>query len=129
MKVAYYMHGTSGFDFMSLPIPHSSLSAINYDTVYRCLGDLLDLMVEHNPDSVTIEWIMDGESYLTPGLAFLLNELTTHTVQCVLHYECPDTTTTFVTVVPPPLFTVAHDTTVCAGATLSVEQPDALSYL
>ena len=129
MKVAYYMHGTSGFDFMSLPIPHSSLSAINYDTVYRCLGDLLDLMVEHNPDSVTIEWIMDGESYLTPGLAFLLDELTTHTVQCVLHYECPDTTTTFVTVVPPPLFTVAHDTTVCAGATLSVEQPDALSYL
>ena len=50
-------------------------------------------------------------------------------MQCILHYDCPDTTTTFVAVVPPPLITVAHDTTVCAGATLSVEQPEALSYL
>ena len=129
MRAAYCMHGTSGFDYMTLPIPHSSLSAINYDTVYRCLGDMLDLMVEHNPDSVPVEWIVDGESYITQGMAFMLTDLDTLTVQCVLHYECPDTTTTFVAVVPPPVITIAHDTTVCAGATLSVEQPNALSYL
>jgi len=34
----------------------------NYDTVYRCLGDTLDLMVEHNPDSVPVEWIYDGKN-------------------------------------------------------------------
>ena len=128
-KVYYDHHGASGCYYTDYPDNGIGLSPHNYDTVYRCLGDLLDLMVEHNPDSVTIEWIIDGESYLTPGLAFLLDELTTHTVQCVLHYECPDTTTTFVTVVPPPLLTLAHDTTVCAGATLSVEQPNVLSYL
>ena len=129
MHPAYYMYGSSGFDFLTLPIPHSSLSAINYDTVYRCLGDMLDLMVEHNPDSVPVEWIVDGESYITQGMAFMLTDLDTLTVQCILHYDCPDTTTTFVAVVPPPLVTIAHDTTVCAGATLSVEQPNALSYL
>ena len=129
MRAAYCMLGTSGFDYMTLPIPHSSLSAINYDTVYRCLGDMLDLMVEHNPDSVPVEWIVDGESYITQGMAFMLTDLDTLTVQCILHYDCPDTTTTFVAVVPPPLVTIAHDTTVCTGATLSVEQPNALSYL
>lgn len=129
MHPAYYMYGSSGFDYMTLPIPHSNLSAINYDTVYRCLGDTLALLVEHNPDSVPVEWIVDGVSHFGDAHSFLLSELTTHAVQCVLHYECPDTTTTFVTVVPPPLITVAHDTTVCRGATLSVEQPDAISYL
>jgi gliding motility-associated-like protein len=123
------MYGSSGFDYMTLPIPHSNLSAINYDTVHRCLGDTLALLVEHNPDSVPVEWIVDGVSHFGDAHSFLLTELTTHAVQCVLHYECPDTTTTFVAVVPPPLITVAHDTTVCRGATLSVEQPDAISYL
>jgi gliding motility-associated-like protein len=128
-KVYYDHHGASGCYYTDYPDNGIGLSPHNYDTVYRCLGELLDLMVEHNPDSVPVEWIMDGESHLTPGLSFLLDELTTHTVQCVLHYECPDTTTTFVTVVPPPLLTLAHDTTVCAGATLSVEQPNVISYL
>ena len=129
MYPSYCMNGTSGFNFMTLPIPHSSLSSINYDTIHRCHGDTLNLLVEHNPDSVPVEWIVDGISHLGDDYSFLLTALDTLTVQCVLHYECPDTTTTFVAVVPPPLLTVAHDTTVCAGATLSVEQPDALSYL
>ena len=126
---AYYMHGFSGFDFMDLPIPHSNLSAINYDTVHRCLGDTLALLVEHNPDSVPVEWIVDGVSHLGDGYNVLLTGLDTLTVQCILHYDCPDTTTTFVAVVPPPVITIAHDTAVCAGATLSVEQPNVLSYL
>ena len=129
MHPVYCMYGTSGLDYMTLPIPHSNLSAIDYDTVHRCLGDTLALLVEHNPDSVPVEWIVNGVSHVGDGYSFLLTALDTLAVQCVLHYECPDTTTTFVAVVPPPLITVAHDTTVCAGATLSVEQPGALSYL
>ena len=80
-KVYYYHAGASGCYYTDYPDNGIGLSPHNYDTVYRCLGELLDLMVEHNPDSVPVEWIMDGESYLTPGLAFLLDELTTHTVQ------------------------------------------------
>ena len=76
-----------------------------------------------------MEWIVNGVSHPGDAYSFLLTALDTLTVQCVLHYDCPDTTTTFVAVVPPPLITIAHDTTVCAGATLSVEQPDAISYL
>ena len=129
MHPVYCMYGTSGLDYMTLPIPHSNLSAIDYDTVHRCLGDTLALLVEHNPDSVPVEWIVNGVSHVGDGYSFLLTALDTLAVQCVLHYDCPDTTTTFVAVVPPPLITVAHDTTVCAGATLSVEQPGALSYL
>ena len=48
---------------------------------------------------------------------FLLAALDTLDVQCVLHCECPDITTTFVAVVPQPVITVAHDTIVCAVAT------------
>ena len=128
-KVYYYHAGASGCYYTDYPDNGIGLSPHNYDTVHRCLGDTLDLMVEHNPDSVPVEWIVDGESYFTQGMAFILTALDTMTVQCILHYECPDTTTTFVAVVPPPLFTVAHDTTVCNGATLSVEQPNVLSYL
>lgn len=129
MHLAYYMSGSSGFEYMTLSIPHSNLSAINYDTIHRCLGDTLALLVEHNPDSVPVEWVVDGISHLGDGYSFLLTALDTLTVQCVLHYECPDTTTTFVAVVPPPLLTIAHDTTVCQGATLSVEQSNVISYL
>jgi len=106
-----------------------SFSIGDSDLIHRCLGDTLALFVEHNPDSVPVEWIVDGVSHLGDSYNFLLTALDTLTVQCILHYDCPDTTTTFVAVVPPPLLTIAHDTTVCAGATLSVEQPSALSYL
>jgi hypothetical protein len=128
-KVYYYHAGASGCYYTDYPDNGVGLSPHNYDTVYRCLGDTLSLQVAHNPDSVPVEWIVDGVSHPGDVYSFLLTALDTLTVQCVLHYECPDTTTTFVAVVPPPLLTVAHDTTVCAGATLSVEQPDALSYL
>ena len=128
-KVYYDHHGASGCFYTDYPDNGIGLSPHNYDTVHRCLGDTLALLVEHNPDSVPVEWIVDGTSHLGDACSFPLAALDTLTVQCVLHYECPDTTTTFVVVVPPPLITVAHDTTVCAGATLSVEQPDVLSYL
>ena len=126
--VLYYYASASGCNYISLPYAHTNLSP-NFGLVHRCLGDTLSLLVEHNPDSVPVEWIVDGTSHLGDACSFPLAALDTLTVQCVLHYECPDTTTTFVVVVPPPLITVAHDTTVCAGATLSVEQPDVLSYL
>ena len=126
--VLYYYASASGCNYLSLPYAHTNLSP-NFGLVNRCLGDTLALLVEHNPDSVPVEWIVDGTSHLGDACSFPLAALDTLTVQCVLHYECPDTTTTFVVVVPPPLITVAHDTTVCAGATLSVEQPDAISYL
>ena len=127
--VYYFMEGSSPYNYLESLYPHSNLSVIDSDLVHRCLGDTLSLLVEHNPDSVPVEWIVDGVSHLGDGYSFLLASLDTLTVQCVLHYDCPDTTTTFVAVVPPPLLTAAHDTTVCAGATLSVEQPSALSYL
>ena len=128
-KVYYYHAGASGCFYTDYPSGSINIAEHNFDTVHRCLGDTLALLVEHNPDSVPVEWIVDGISHLGDDYSFLLTALDTLYVQCVLHYDCPDTTTTFVAVVPPPLLTVAHDTIVCAGATLPVEQPDALSYL
>ena len=128
-KVYYDHHGASGCYYMDYPDNGIGLSPHNYDTIHRCLGDTLALLVEHNPDSVPVEWIVDGVSHPGDGYNVLLTGLDTLTVECVLHYECPDTTTTFVAVVPPPLITIAHDTTVCAGTTLSVEQPNVISYL
>ena len=128
-KVYYYHAGASGCFYTDYPSGSINIAEHNFDTVHRCLGDTLALLVEHNPDSVPVEWIVDGVSHLGDGYSFLLAALDTISVQCVLHYECPDTTTTFVAVVPPPVLTIAHDTTVCAGATLSVEQPNVLSYL
>ena len=129
LYVYYFLEGSSPYNYLESLYPHSNLSVIDSDLIHRCLGDTLALLVEHNPDSVPVEWIVDGGSHLGDGYSFLLTALDTLAVQCVLHYDCPDTTTTFVAVVPPPLITIAHDTTVCAGATLSVEQPSALSYL
>ncbi len=128
-KVYYYHAGASGCFYTDYPSGSINIAEHNFDTVHRCLGDTLSLLVEHNPDSVPVEWIVDEVSHLGDAYSFLLAALDTFTVQCILHYDCPDTTTTFVAVVPPPLLTVAHDTIVCAGATLSVEQPDAISYL
>ena len=128
-KVYYYHAGASGCFYTDYPSGSINIAEHNLDTVHRCLGDTLALLVEHNPDSVPVEWIVDGVSHPGDAYSFLLTALDTLTVQCVLHYECPDTTTTFVAVVPPPVITVAHDTTVCAGATLSVEQPGAVAYL
>jgi gliding motility-associated-like protein len=128
-KVYYDHHGASGCFYTDYPSGNINIAEHNYDTVHRCLGDTLDLLVEHNPDSVPVEWIVDGVSHLGDGYSFLLTALDTLTVQCVLLYDCPDTTTTFVAVVLPPVINVAHDTILCSGATLSAEQPSALSYL
>ena len=108
----------------------TGLSPHNNDTVYRCIGDTLLLKVEHNPDSVPVEWIFNGESYPFPELSFLLPQVDTLTVQYVMNHDfCPDTTTTFIVVLPPPMFTYCHDDTLCHGASLSVEQPNVISSL
>ena len=126
----YCMLNSSTDDMQSWPYAHSNLSLNDSATVYRCVGDTLLLQVAHNPDSVPVEWIFEGDSYPFSELSFLLPSVDTLTVQMVLHYDnCPDTTTTFIVVVPPPIFESCHDDTLCHGAQLSVQQPNVLSYL
>ena len=61
--VLYYYASASGCNYLSLPYAHTNLSP-NFGLVNRCLGDTLALHVEHNPDSVPVEWIVDGTSHL-----------------------------------------------------------------
>ena len=126
----YFHNNDSGVNYYESPVAYSNLSPVDSATVYRCVGDLLHLEVPNNPDSVAIDWIVDGTLYPnSPTVDFPLTTAGTLTVQLVLHYTCPDTTTTFVVVVPPPVIPFSTDTTLCQGAELSVENPDALHYL
>ncbi len=127
--LCYYHDNNSGVNFNTAPIEHSNLSPRDGDTVYRCLGNTLHLDVEHNPDSLEFDWIVDGVThYNTRTLDIPITDLHTITAQLVIHYPCPDTTTTFVRVVPPLVIPFSSDTILCAGATLSAENPDALLY-
>ena len=110
---------------------HSNLSSHDSATIYRCLGDTLVLDAHIEYDSVPYLWSIDGVPF--PGLsAFKYPLLQTGIleVQLILFRNslCPDTTTTFVRVVLPPVIPFSSDTTLCAGATLSAETPDALLY-
>ena len=130
MDFLYFHNNDSGVNYYESPVAYSNLSPVDSATVYRCVGDLLHLEVPHNPDSVAIDWIVDGTLYPnSPTVDFPLTTAGTLTVQLVLHYTCPDTTTTFVVVVPPPVIPFSTDTTLCQGTELSVENPDALHYL
>jgi len=130
MDFLYFHNNDSGVNYYESPVAYSNLSPVDSATVYRCVGDLLHLEVPHNPDSVAIDWIVDGTLYPnSPTVDFPLTTAGTLTVQLVLHYTCPDTTTTFVVVVPPPVIPFSTDTILCQGTELSVENPDALHYL
>lgn len=125
----YWHENNSGVNFETAPVEHSNLSPHNGDTVYRCLGDTLHLDVEYNPDSLEFDWVVDGIThYNTRTLDIPITDLHTITAQLVIHYPCPDTTTTFVRVVLPPVIPFFSDTILCAGVTLSAENPDALLY-
>ena len=127
--IGYYHDNNSGINFETAPVEHSNLSPRDGDTVYRCLGDTLHLDVEYNPDSLEFDWIVDGIThYNTRTLDIPITDLHTITAQLIIHYQCPDTTTTFVHVVLPPVIPFSTDTILCAGATLSAETPDALLY-
>ena len=129
IQLCYYHDNNSGVNFNTAPVEHSNLSPYIVDTVYRCLGDTLHLDVEYNPDSLEFDWIVDGIThYNTRTLDIPITDLHTITAQLVIHYPCPDTTTTFVRVVLPPVIPFSSDTRLCAGATLSAENPDALLY-
>ena len=129
IQLCYYHDNNSGVNFNTAPVEHSNLSPYMVDTVYRCLGDTLHLDVEYNPDSLDFDWIVDGVThYNTRTLDIPITDLHTITAQLVIHYPCPDTTTTFVRVVVPPVIPFSSDTTLCAGATLSAENPDAILY-
>jgi gliding motility-associated-like protein len=126
----YFHNNDSGVNYYESPVAYSNLSPVDSATVYRCVGDLLHLEVPHNPDSVAIDWIVDGTLYPnSPTVDYPLTTAGTLTVQLVLHYTCPDTTTTFVVVVPPPVIPFSTDTTLCQGTELSAETPDAIHYL
>ena len=125
----YWHENNSGVNFETAPVEHSNLSPHNGDTVYRCLGDTLHLDVEYNPDSLEFDWIVDGIThYNTRTLDIPITDLHTITAQLIIHYPCPDTTTTFVRVLLPPVIPFSSDTILCPGATLSAENPDALLY-
>lgn len=129
IQLCYYHDNNSGVNFNTAPVEHSNLSPYIVDTVYRCLGDTLHLDVEYNPDSLEFDWIVDGVThYNTRTLDIPITDLRTITAQLVIHYPCPDTTTTFVHVVLPPVIPFSTDTILCGGATLSVESPNALLY-
>jgi gliding motility-associated-like protein len=126
----YFHNNDSGYNYYESPVAYSNLSPVDSATVYRCVGDLLHLEVPHNPDSVAIDWIVDGTLYPNSPIVNLpLTTAGTLTVQLVLHYTCPDTTTTFVVVVPPPIIPFSTDTTLCQGTELSAETPDAIHYM
>lgn len=130
MDFIYYHNNDSGVNYYESPVPYSNLSPIDSATIYRCVGDQLHLEVEHNPDNVPIDWIVDGTQFLnTQSLNLPLNSSDTITVQLILGYNCPDTTTTFVVVLDPPVIPLSSDTILCQGALLSVESPLALHYL
>ncbi len=129
LYLIYYHDNASWVDLLESPYSHSNLSTDDSTTVYRCLGDTLHLDVEYNPDSLEFDWIVDGVThYNTRTLDIPITDLHTITAQLVIHYQCPDTTTTFVHVVLPPVIPFSSDTILCAGATLSVESPNALLY-
>ncbi len=126
----YFHNNDSGYNYYESPVAYSNLSPVDSATVYRCVGDLLHLEVPHNPDSVAIDWIVDGTLFPnSPTVDYPLTTAGTLTVQLVLHYTCPDTTTTFVVVVPPPIIPFSTDTTLCQGTELSAETPDAIHYM
>ncbi len=110
---------------------HSNLSSHDSATIYRCLGDTLVLDAHIEYDSVPYLWNIDGVPF--PGLSafeYPLLQTGILEVQLILFRNtlCPDTTTTFVVVVPPPVIPFSSDTILCAGASLSAENPDALLY-
>ncbi|MBO7648310.1 MAG: hypothetical protein J6S48_03015, partial [Bacteroidales bacterium] len=119
IQLCYYHDNNSGVNFNTAPVEHSNLSPYIVDTVYRCLGDTLHLDVEYNPDSLEFDWIVDGVThYNTRTLDLPITDLHTITAQLVIHQQCPDTPTTFVRVVPPPVIPFSSETILCAGATL-----------
>ncbi len=129
LYLVYYHDNASWVDLLESPSSHSNLSTDDSATVYRCLGDTLYLDVEYNPDSLEFDWIVDGVThYNTRTLDLPITNLHTITAQLVIHHQCPDTTTTFVRVVPPPVIPFSSDTILCTGATLSIESTEALYY-
>ncbi|HPE40142.1 MAG TPA: gliding motility-associated C-terminal domain-containing protein [Bacteroidales bacterium] len=130
MDFIYFHNNDSGVNYYDSPVPYSNLSPVDSATVYRCVGDQLHLEVPYNPDYIPIDWIVDGTLYPnTPTVDMLLNTADTLTVQLVLQYNCPDTTTTFVVVVSPPVIPCSTDTILCQGTELTVETPNAIHYL
>ena len=129
LYLVYYHDNASWVDLLESPYSHSNLSTDDSATVYRCLGDTLHLDVGYNLDSLEFDWIVDGIAhYNTRTLDLPITDLHTITAQLVIHQQCPDTTTTFVRVVPPPVIPFSSDTILCAGATLSIESTEALYY-
>ncbi|MBP1672306.1 MAG: hypothetical protein H6Q25_121, partial [Bacteroidetes bacterium] len=130
MDFIYFHNNDSGVNYYDSPVPYSNLSPIDSATVYRCVGDQLHLEVPYNPDYIPIDWIVDGTLYPnTPTVDLSLNTADTLTVQLVLQYNCPDTTTTFVVVLPSPIIPLSSDTILCQGTELSAATPDAIHYL
>lgn len=129
MDFIYFHNNDSGVNYYDSPVPYSNLSPVDSAAVYRCVGDQLHLEVPYNPDYIPINWIVDGTLYPTPTVDLPLNTADTLTVQLVLQYNCPDTTSTFVVVVPPPVIPFSTDTILCQGTELSAETPNAIHYL
>lgn len=125
------LQSSSGEAYEDLDFAHSNLSPHDSATVWRCVGDTLHLDANTQWDSIPCLWTVDGTDYPDmPVVDLPLMDTGRHVARLVLYGNpsCPDTTTTFVQVLPPPVIQFSSDTVLCRGAELSAEDPNAILY-
>lgn len=131
IDVTGFLLSSSGEAYEDLDFAHSNLSPHDSATVWRCVGDTLHLDANTQWDSIPCLWTFDGTDYPDrPVVDLPLLDTGRHVARLVLYGNpnCPDTTTTFVQVLPPPVIRFSSDTILCRGAELSAEDPNAILY-
>ncbi len=122
---------SSGVAYEDLDFAHNNLSPHDSATVYRCVGDTLLLDANTQWDSIPCLWTLDGTDYPDmPIVAVPLLDTGLRVARLVLYGnpDCPDTITTFVQVLPPPVLPLHSDTTLCRGTQLSAWDENAILY-
>ena len=131
IDVTGFLLSSSGEAYEDLDFAHNNLSPHDSATVYRCVGDTLLLDANTQWDSIPCLWTLDGTDYPDmPVVAVPLLDTGLRVARLILYGNpnCPDTTTTFVRVLPPPVLPLHSDTTLCRGTELSAWDGNAILY-
>lgn len=101
-----------------------SVPTINfeYDSVYVCLGNDIELITIYNPDIDSIIWHYNGDSITQTNTFTLIHPDTSDYVYAtsIGLNGCTDIDSTYLTVLLYPKIEVSNDTVICSGDSLTL---------
>ncbi len=123
--------GATAEDSINVNILPAPTVTFEYDSVYVCTGNDIELITIPNPNIEDYLWYYDGFDSITQTNTYtIINPDTSDNIYvgAIGYNGCTDVDSTYLTILPYPEIEVSNDTSICSGQSLTLSVSGGLLF-